>query len=349
MKYYYADAQNKIVGPVSLDELRALVIAGGLKSDPMVVPEGGSDWKPLSAFVGPGNSGPMPDSNQRRFSNQVQGGGPLPFSRTVLGDFVTTALKNITGWLNEGFIERSLIFDRNAGHYAVLSGGALGLIYCIFIAIKHNQLAPMLVGVGFVVALAIAQFAAMGFLGAGESLIANTPHRISSRAFLECTGLLFLFAGMGVLVSGLWTGIQIGGMNALLPIIPAVIFSVFLVYAAAIAFNPQTVNISIGSGTSGQEAVGILGFFLKVALKLLPIGFLFIGLGANLVIILSFWQRDLFSQFAPGFGFMADYSGLAMVLFACLLPFVGYIFFLMGNLGLEIIRSILSLTGKQEQ
>ena len=47
-KYYYADAQNKTVGPVTTDELQALIRDGALRPDPMVVPEGMSEWRPLS-------------------------------------------------------------------------------------------------------------------------------------------------------------------------------------------------------------------------------------------------------------------------------------------------------------
>jgi len=48
MNYYYADSQNKAVGPVTLESLQALIQQGVLKGDPMVIPEGGSDWRRLS-------------------------------------------------------------------------------------------------------------------------------------------------------------------------------------------------------------------------------------------------------------------------------------------------------------
>ena len=240
MKYYYADAQNKTAGPVSLEELQALVKAGALKSDPMVVPEGGSEWKPLSAFVAPGYPRAIPGSDQRPFSNRVQGGSLLPFSRTVLGDFVANALKHVSALLNEGFVNRSLLYDRNAGHFAILSGGALGLIYCIVIAIKRNELVPALVGIGFVIALAIGQFVAMRFLGA-----CRHPHRQHaapdpSKAFLECCGLLALPAALSVWVSGLIIGIRLGGTNSFVQIIPALFYSTILLYSGRPCFQSES-------------------------------------------------------------------------------------------------------------
>ncbi len=358
MKYYYADAQNKTAGPVSLEELQALVKAGALKSDPMVVPEGGSEWKPLSAFVAPGYPRAIPGSDQRPFSNRVQGGSLLPFSRTVLGDFVANALKHVSALLNEGFVNRSLLYDRNAGHFAILSGGALGLIYCIVIAIKRNELVPALVGIGFVIALAIGQFVAMRFLGAGDTLIANTPHRISSKAFLECCGLLALPAALSVWVSGLIIGIRLGGTNSFVVIIPALFYSTILLYLGALAFNPKVVNVIVGEGSAGEEAVGILGFFFKAGLKLVPIFFLFGGMAANLLIIFSFKENSIgmFEGFGSPFPllgllgtFGGNYLGLGLLLFACLLPIIAYLGFLLLNLGLEFVRAVLVIPAKLDK
>ena len=364
MKYYYADAQNKTAGPVSLEELQALVKAGALKSDPMVVPDGGTEWKPLSAFTAKTAeretiSSAFAPSQATERSNV--GGSFVPFSRTILGDLVAVPLKHIKRWLSEEFVNRSLAFDRNAGHLAILAGGALGLIYCIVTAIRANQLIPALVGIGFIIALAIAQFVAMQFLSAGDALIASTPHRVSSEAFLECCGLFALLGGLGVLASGLLMGIALGGVAAVMTIIPSLINAVFLLYLAALALNPQVVNISIGSGGAGEEAVGILGFFLKAYLKLLPLLFFFVGIAGDMMIALSFFSRtqeasaygaNPFSEHSSlgglvGFSSMfGGYGGIAMVLFACLLPFIGYLLFLLFNLGLEVTRAILSLTGK---
>lgn len=61
MKYYYASPDNKTTGPVSVEIIQALIKSGTLKADPMVVPEGGSDWRPLSAHLaGPSAGAPPP-------------------------------------------------------------------------------------------------------------------------------------------------------------------------------------------------------------------------------------------------------------------------------------------------
>src|SRR5690606_32754392 len=98
---------------------------------------------------------------------------------TLLSDFVAKVLKVATRVLNPGLIGRVLGFARDFGHYVVLAGAALTLIYAIYAAIKGDSLEMLVTGIGLFVAITIAQFAAQSFLGAGEKLVANTPSRIA--------------------------------------------------------------------------------------------------------------------------------------------------------------------------
>ena len=46
MNYYYADAANEVVGPVSEEQLHALHRDGTINHDTHVVPEGSDEWRP---------------------------------------------------------------------------------------------------------------------------------------------------------------------------------------------------------------------------------------------------------------------------------------------------------------
>jgi hypothetical protein len=344
MKFYYADAQNKTAGPVTLEELQVLIKTGALNSNLMVVPEGQSEWKPLSAYVGQQPGMPLPPLGFR-----------LPFSRTILGDLVAGLLKKICALLNESRIRQSLVVSCNSGHFSILSGGVIGLALCIVMAVRQNKLDAALIGIGFVIALAIGQFAAMKFLGASDSLIANTPHRISSRAFLDCTGLLSILAALAILVGGIIAAIQIGGLVGFGMAIPVLIVSTLLLHFGGLALNPQMVNITVGEGSAGEEAIGIFGFLLKAWFKLVPLSFLMTGAAANLFLLGSFgayWENLFARGFTSSFGIMVlfegTYGGLVLLLVACLTPIAAYLQFLLLNLGLEIIRSILSISNNRK-
>jgi hypothetical protein len=60
MKLYYVDAQNKPAGPLTLDELKVLIKAGVLSADPLVIEEGGTEWKRLSSFPVSRMGAPLP-------------------------------------------------------------------------------------------------------------------------------------------------------------------------------------------------------------------------------------------------------------------------------------------------
>lgn len=276
---------------------------------------------------------------------------PLPAS-TVLGDLVSTVLERVAGWLNPSFVERSLGLSRDFGQYAVLGGAALTLLYAIFAAIKSNSFAMFMTGVGVIVALAIAQFAAVRFLGAGTRTIANTPSRVSSPAFLECAGLLILLAAAGTLIAGIVTAIQLESFVALLP---ALFLAATFTYVGAVALHPKLVNVEIGEGSAGEEATGLISFALKTGLKIVPLFFLLLAVGGDLAILASFSERgqalassvqSVLSYIPFSLNAGAGMASSLVVVMAALLPMAAYFAFLLCHLSVDLVRAVLCVPGK---
>ena len=48
MNYYYADADNQVVGPVTTEQLDMLYRSGKITYDTKVIAEGAEDWHPRS-------------------------------------------------------------------------------------------------------------------------------------------------------------------------------------------------------------------------------------------------------------------------------------------------------------
>src|ERR1700692_605530 len=90
-KWYYADNGGR-QGPVLLDDLRALVLQGGLKSDDLVWTKGMADWQPgfsvptLSPKATP--SPPLP-TRATAYAEQA----------TVSNDAGTAPTKYLKSWL----------------------------------------------------------------------------------------------------------------------------------------------------------------------------------------------------------------------------------------------------------
>jgi GYF domain 2 len=53
MNYYYADNQNRTAGPIAWEQIGQRIRNGLLSADPMVIPEGGSEWRPYSTWDAP--------------------------------------------------------------------------------------------------------------------------------------------------------------------------------------------------------------------------------------------------------------------------------------------------------
>jgi hypothetical protein len=275
-------------------------------------------------------------------------------SATLLGDIVGSSLARVARWLDAGFVERSLTFSRSTGQYAVLAGAALTLIYSVVGAIRLNQFSVLLTGLALVAALAIAQFAASRFLGAATRAINNTPSQISSAAFLECVGLLLVLLAIATFAGGVITSIQ---LSSILPLVPALFTSAAFIYFGATALHPLLVNVEMSVGTAGEEAIGLLSFFAKAALKLAPLFFLLLSVGGALAIAASFIES--------GSGFVgvvasvlqtvplpipvpSGFAGTAVVLLACLVPIGAYAFFLLNYLVIDLLTAVLSIPGKLE-
>jgi hypothetical protein len=278
---------------------------------------------------------------------------PRPGSiHTIMGDAVAGLLSIVARALNPTFIESALVASRKLGHYAVLAAGGLTIAYAVFAAIKFNSFAIFAIGLGLVVALAVAQFAALRFLNASDTLIASTPSRISSSAFLDCVGLLVLLAAAAILLGGLAAAIT---SRSFVPVISALLSGATLTCLGAVALHPGMVNVTTEQGTAGEEAIGLLSFFFKTSLKLVPLLFVLLSAAGTLTIAVSFFgEGGAFASLAQGFVNLLPLpvpvpyglSGSALVLFGCLVPIITYFVFLLQYLFVDVLRAVLAIPGK---
>ncbi|MBL9200530.1 MAG: hypothetical protein JNL39_08485 [Opitutaceae bacterium] len=275
----------------------------------------------------------------------------LPAS-TFLGDAVGHVLGVATRVLNPSLVQNTLGLAKNVGHYAVLVGGGLTLAYAVYAGIERNSFAVFAVGLGLVAALAVAQYAAMRFLDAADTLISNTPGRVSSSAFLECTGLLVLLAAVAMLATGIGASIRLGSFTLL---IPTLVGTIVCTAVGAIALHPALANTHPGTGGAGEEAVGLLSFAAKAGLKIVPIYFGLLALTGALAVLTSFFSRDgsvagaaqtMLDSLPVRLPIPGGQVGTAAIITACLIPIAAYAGFLLYQLSIDLVRAVLSLPGK---
>jgi hypothetical protein len=226
------------------------------------------------------------------------------------------------------------------GHAGIVAAQVLVVLFFIVKAFKTQSigegLGVLIHGIGVALLLVILQYTADKFLHAGKRFIESTPSRLSSSAFLDCSALLLEISGLLIFL-GMATE---GWVNALLGL---AIWSL-LEAIALTAMHPEMVNVSIEEDVkAGEEAIGILSFFAKSVLKIVPIAY---GVGAIVGAIAL-----VLAGFSLLKGNPADAGNDAIALiivFACL-PFVSYILFMVYHLFIDILQSILSVPRKLDK
>ena len=281
----------------------------------------------------------------------AESAGVFPPKGTLLGDIVEKLLGLISALLSPGLLESSIGTSKRLGHYTVLAGAALTVIYGLIAAVKMEAFALVITAVVLVGAIAVAQFAASKFLNAATRIIANTPSRVSSPAFFECAGLTFIIVAIGILLGGLGGAVS---LRNIAPLLVALVFAALIVSFATVMLHPDVVNVSVGEGSAGEEAVGILMTITKAKLKIVPLVFFLVAaLGSVIVFAGFFGERAAasFTHILPVnlYGVPFGFVGSALIVVACMVPIIFYFFCLLQFLLLDFIRSVLAVPGKLDE
>ena len=255
---------------------------------------------------------------------------------------VLAALK---GLLSKSVLDFASRWLFRAGHVGLLAAAALGLLFSLVVAIRLDSFTAFLYGAAWVAVAFIIQYVAHRFAAAGDALIANNPSALSSKAFLDCLGLLSVIGGLLALVLGSIRSIQGAGLRFVL--VGAGLF-VLLELFAVVVFNPETVSTETGGKISaGQEAIGIIVLFVKGVMRLVPILF-GVGIAAGFVLL----AVDAFGIFGSEYRLLASWRrGLhtgRIVVASGLIPFLSYVGFVAAYLAVDVVRAILAVPEKIE-
>jgi hypothetical protein len=228
------------------------------------------------------------------------------------------------------------------GHIGLIVAAVLGFLFFVIVAIRANHLTEFLFAIVWIIAVFVVQYTAYRFATAGEALIKNNSTRLASKAFFDCVGFLAMLAGAVVFIYQLYMAIHVASLTQFL--IGLGVF-VFLEFLAIVAFNAETVSMEIVSEASaGQEAIGIITFFMKTLLKLVPIVF---GVGIAVYTVIMFIDSfGLFNNAKLAAAYQSGMFDAGQIITFGLLPFISFIVFVLYFLVIDIIRSILAIPGK---
>lgn len=249
-------------------------------------------------------------------------------------------IDHILNWVRETFPPD--MFDKMAnwcakyGHAGIVAAQILVLVFFALKAVKTGSFSRVFYGVGAALLLIILQYTAEKFLYAGKQLIQSTPSSLSSTAFLDCTALIMEISGVLIFISMATQGI----MNALVGL---AIWGLFDSIAWT-AIHPKMVNVSIEDEVrAGEEAIGILSFFAKAVLMIVPIAY---GIGA---IVGTLALALAIIAVAIGKTAMSGQSAIWLIIVCACLPFLSYVAFMVYHLLIDLLQSILVLPRKLDE
>lgn len=228
------------------------------------------------------------------------------------------------------------------GHIAMVVAAILGFLFFIIVAIRGEAAEYFLYAIIWVIAVFVVQYTAYRFLPTGDKLIANNATQLASKAFLDCVGFVAMLLGIIVLLFQIYMAIKLPSLSSFLLGLGAF---VFLEFIALIAFHSENASIEIvQEASAGQEAIGIITFFIKTLLRLVPIIF---GIGIAVYTIIMF--IDAFGLFSnvkfAGAAAAGQVDATTIAIFG-LIPFASYVAFVFSFLSIDVIRSILAIPGK---
>ena len=396
VEWFYAKS-NKQYGPVSASDLKRLAQSGELGSGDLVWREGLGEWMPARKVKGlfdddaPPAAKAVPAAKAARASAKAARASPqaapvestpptfekspAAFARAREGtsrhlfDF---GLELARASFTARFVDSTSKIFTLCGHYGLYLAMLVLFGFSLLLGVKTNRLNTILVGIAGVVILFVLQYAASRFSGALERLNRTTTGKMSSPAFLDCYALLHVIGGVVVLLGLTVMAVQTGILSLVLP---AIVSFILCQYVAVIALNPETLNLTIAPDTgAGEEAIGVLSFFVKLGLRIVPVAF---GVGVAwgtltllYACVLVFFPpegREGIEAFVGPERFQAmalavdgsldeamktwpaeitaSTARMILIGFAAL-PFVMYVCFLFWHLLIDVLRALLSLPGK---
>jgi len=302
----------------------------GLKR-PSVVHEHGSEENTVESNIS--------ESSDKRFSQKE---AELESESCKTVRLIDCLLDYFKARLSSEFFESNAAWLTKLGNWGLYLAALLGFIYAVCYAIKYDAFSIFLAGIGWVLLVLIAQYTAGKILSTSNNLIKSTPSQLSSTSFVDCLAVIYLITGFLFFFYYVYLAIRIEILEYFWIGLGIFITCEFL---AMISMHPQMLNISISKNTNaGEEAIGLLSFFMKGILKLTPIAFgsgIIIG-STNLVIAIY----KLISGGDPILTNLEAYISGIIIITSATIPFLAYIYFLIYYISIDIILSILMLPKK---
>lgn len=231
------------------------------------------------------------------------------------------------------------------GLYGIYFIGIIGFIFALCLPLKIQGFSfgySLLIGLGVILSAIFLNFAADKMLPSLKLLVEGTPVRISSPAFFTVSAVFSGILGLLVLIASSIIAIQRGDFGSF---IYGVLVFACAEYMMLLLLNPSLLKVeTVRNVSAGEEFIGILSFFMKAMLKLVPLIFA-VSMLFGVYQILAM----LFTGYTNFIHFYEDVRTMYGVAVIALLPLSGYLLFLFYYLTIDLAKALLAIPEKLDK
>ena len=262
-------------------------------------------------------------------------------NETVTAVWIDKFLNNLKKGYFSDFLEKNEKWLVATGLFGLYLSGVLGLLASLVLAMRYEFVGYGTIGLGVVWLLlcVIIHYIAFKFLPTLSHLVKNTPTQLSSKSFLDSMALLAGIAGILSLLGGLYWWIKTSSFD---PFVVGIFVFIFCGYILSLCLVPKNLNIEIIEKTSaGEEFLGLISFFMKGFLKLVPVLF-----AAGVILTIINIIELLFAKFGSMDQINMQYVEIGNYANLSLLPLTAYFLFLLYYFVIDLAMAILVVPGK---
>lgn len=258
--------------------------------------------------------------------------------------FIDQIIQKFRQVLSVSFFEKNNSLAKKASLWATPAAALLGLLIGIVAAIKNDSFMMCLLGMLWVVTVAIAYYIGYRFLTVCENSLKNNETSISSSDYLDVCGLIFIATLCSTVFWGFYSSIKFSEFNLL---IMTAGISVALIYYVCLLLNPQLISTRVAENNSaGEDALAIVMIMYKASVKLATIMFGGLTTIGALFLLYFFYLVVSSSRNSFLFSDLSSLSGIGLVLFGLLYPLGIYLMFIFVYLIVDLCKAVLSLGKK---
>lgn len=364
--WFYAKG-DKHAGPVNSAELKRLATAGELKPDDLVWREGMADWtvarnvrglfeeeaKPAGTAgqgappkvaepitVTTANAAPSVSNSTTFAATSPQVQKTQPASKHLF-DMVLNVVRT---QFPATFVESTTKGFVTLGTIGLWTAMGLSVVYGLAVAVKEQTHEALVAGCIYFVVLAVLQFVGTRFCELLVRLNRSTGANVRSTALPDCLALLGIALGAASLIGTLVPAVIEREFWWILPGLAGFVIGAYLAF---IALNLNTINVNlVAESSASEEAIGLISFVAKTAVKLVPVVFGSVAVVGGLLLLYA--CVEVFASEPKLADALASDAWYLLVRSAAL-PLVAFLAFLLIWLMLDIFRAILVLPSKLEK